>query len=177
MDVAAILNDTTDEKLRAALQDNPDGVLEQIAKEYSVSTFDVVKALPSGMRTIVSGERFQDVLTEVEAWGDILFIVHTPDIVLECVGRIPPGTFGRGYYNMHGDTPIGGHIKADNCTHIAFVARPFMKRTSCSIKFFNGSGEAIFKIFVRRDKERKLIDEQHASFTRLMDRYSSEPAN
>ena len=46
------------------------------------------------------------------AWGKILFIVHTADIVLECEGELPPGTYGRGYYNVHGDSPIGGHIRA-----------------------------------------------------------------
>jgi hypothetical protein len=64
----------------------------------------------------------------------MLFIVHTPSIVLECEGAIPPGEFGRGYFNLHGDSPIGGHIKADRCTPIAFVRRPFMGRESCSIR-------------------------------------------
>ena len=100
-------------------------------------------------------------------WGEVLFIVHTPDIVLECAGKIPPGTFGRGYFNLHGDSPIGGHIRAENCTHIVFVSRPFMGRPSRSLQFFNGAGEAMFKIFVRRDKKRELLPEQVARFDAL----------
>jgi putative heme utilization carrier protein HutX len=149
------------------LSKNADGVLEQIARDYGVSTLDVVRALPAEHRTMIGPEAFADILTSVGAWGPVLFIVHTADIVLECEGSVPPGTFGRGYYNLHGDSPIGGHIRAENCAAIAFVSRPFMGRSSCSIQFFNGQGEAMFKIFVRRDAERNLISEQVQRFQAL----------
>jgi heme iron utilization protein len=93
--------------------------------------------------------------------------VHTPDIVLECAGKIPPGAFGRGYFNLHGDSPIGGHIRAENCKHIVFVMRPFMGRASRSLQFFNSAGEAMFKIFVRRDSDRNLVREQVERFDAL----------
>ncbi len=153
--------------LAERLKQNADGVLEQIARDYGVSTFDVVHALPEEHRAILPGARFEEVLQALTAWGEVLFIVHTADIVLECAGTIPPGTFGRGYFNLHGDSPIGGHIKAANCTHVAFVGRPFMGRPSRSLQFFNGAGEAMFKIFVRRDKERNLLSEQVARFDAL----------
>jgi len=106
-------------------------------------------------------------MEDLQAWGEVLFIVHTPDIVLECVGKIPPGSVGRGYFNIHGDSPIGGHIKHDNCAGIAFVARPFMGRQSRSIQFFNADGGAMFKVFVRRDAERNLLPEQLERFDAL----------
>ncbi len=127
--------------LAARLAANSDGILEQIAQEYGVSTFEVVRNLPGDHASVVPGEHFGDIMEALTGWGDVLFIVHTPDIVLECEGKLPPGTFGRGYFNLHGDSPIGGHIKAENCRHIAFVARPFMGRASRSIQFFNGDGE------------------------------------
>ncbi|MGE0768416.1 MAG: heme utilization cystosolic carrier protein HutX [Hyphomicrobiaceae bacterium] len=138
-----------------------------IAVEHGVSTRDVVAALPAANQTFVSGERFQDVMADLQEWGEVLFIVHTTDIVLECVGRIPPGSVGRGYYNLHGDSPIGGHIRFESCSSIAFVARPFMGRRSCSLQFFNAAGEAMFKVFVRRDAERNLLSDQVARFEAL----------
>jgi hypothetical protein len=153
--------------LAARLALNPDGILEQIAREYGVSTLEVVRSLLPAQRTILEGARFAEILEDVGTWGDILFIVHTPDIVLECEGPLPPGSFARGYYNMHGDSPIGGHIRAENCRAIAFVARPFMGRASCSIQFFNEAGEAMFKIFVRRNAARELIPEQVQKFEAL----------
>lgn len=158
--------------LAERLAANPDGVLERIAEEHGVSTLDVVQALPDEHRTLVGAEHFESILKAVEAWGPVLFIVHTPDIVLECEGQIPPGSFGRGYYNLHGDSPIGGHIRAENCKAIAFVTRPFMGRHSCSIQFFNGKGEAMFKIFVRRDERRELISAQVHLFETLRASYA-----
>jgi len=156
--------------LAAQLALNADGILEQIAREYGVSTLgggtQSAARAPHGRRRQLFAEIMQDVTT----WGDILFIVHTPDIELKCSGPLPPGTYGRGYYNVHGESPIGGHIRAENCTAIAFVSRPFMGRPSRSIQFFNASGEAMFKIFVRRDEARELIAGQVAKFDALRER-------
>jgi len=156
--------------LAARLKLNADGILEQIARDYGVSTLEVVRNLPSEHSTVIEAKPFADIMQDVTTGGDILFIVHTPDIVLECAGPLPPGTFGRGYFNVHGDGPIGGHIRAENCAAIAFVSRPFMGRASCSIQFFNGAGEAMFKIFVRRDAARELIPAQVAKFDALHER-------
>jgi putative heme utilization carrier protein HutX len=153
--------------LQQRLATNPDGILEDIARTYCVSTLDVVRALPEAHRTIVAGDRFETIFEAVTGWGSILFIVHTPDLVLECEGPLPPGTFGRGYFNLHGDSPIGGHIRASRCKEIAFVSRPFMGRESRSIQFFNLDGDAMFKIFVRRDEARNLIADQVARFDTL----------
>jgi heme iron utilization protein len=161
------------EPLHERLAKNPDGIVERIAREYGVSTLAVVEALPGGHCTIVDGARFADVMKELESWGEVLFIVHTPDIVLECAGTIPPGTFGHGYYNIHGDSPIGGHIRAEHCKRIVFMARPFMGRASRSIQFFNGDGEAMFKVFVRRDEKREMKADQLAKFEDMRARYAA----
>jgi heme iron utilization protein len=153
------------------LAQSADGVLEQIAREYGVSTLDVVSALPAEHRGILAGDHFEEVMEALTQWGEVLLIVHTPDIVLECAGKIPPGSFARGYYNIHSDdSPIGGHLKAENCKHIAFVSRPFMGRPSRSLQFFNGAGEAMFKVFVRRDAERNMLPDQVRRFDELRNR-------
>lgn len=159
--------------LRARLAGNADGIVEALAREFGVSPLTVLREMPSDCRTLIAGDRFEAVMQDLQSWGEVLFIVHTPDIVLECAGRIPPGTFGRGYYNMHGDSPIGGHVKADNCDAIAFVSRPFMGRESLSIQFFNASGEAMFKVFVRRDENKQLKPEQVALFDGLRRKMAS----
>lgn len=161
------------EPLRERLAKNPDGIVERIAREYGVSTLAVVEALPAAHRTLIDGDKFAEVMKELESWGEILFIVHTPDIVLECAGTIPPGSFGRGYYNIHGDSPIGGHIRAEACARIVFLARPFMGRQSCSIQFFNGDGEAMFKVFVRRDEKREMLAHQVAKFEAMRAQHAS----
>lgn len=158
------------EKLAARLAGNPDGVLEVLAREHGVSTLDATRMLPPENCRFAPAEKFADVMGELTSWGDVLFIVHTPSIVLECEGAIPSGEFGRGYFNLHGESPIGGHIKADRCRTIAFVRRPFMGRESCSIQFFDQDGEAMFKIFVRRLEDRSMDPAQVARFEELRTR-------
>jgi putative heme utilization carrier protein HutX len=160
--------------LAERLAQSADGVLEQVAREYGVSTSAVVRALPVEHRSIVPGARFEEIMQALTQWGEVLLIVHTPDIVLECAGKLPPGSLARGTSNLHGDSPIGGHLKAENCRHIAFVSRPFMGRPSRSLQFFNGAGEAMFKVFVRRDKERNLLAGQVQLFDALRGRLAGE---
>ncbi len=155
------------ERVRQALAAKPDGVIEAIAREVGVSTLAVLEAAPEDQRRFIPAERFEALWLELSSWGTVLFIVHTPDIVLECEGSLPVGSFGHGYYNIHGDSPIGGHIKAGNCQTIALVDRQFHGRRSCSVQFFNGAGEAMFKVFVRRDEKRELLTDQVAKFEAL----------
>lgn len=163
------------EPLKDRLEKNPDGIIERIASEYGVSPLEVVELLPDHYRALIDGTKhFATVMDDITSWGEVLFIVHTPDIVLECVGELPPGSFSHGYYNIHGKSPIGGHIRAENCARIAFLSRPFMGRPSCSVQFFNRSGEAMFKIFVRRDEKRDLLTDQLAKFEALRARLSAD---
>lgn len=160
-------------RLQQRLAADPDGVIEALAREHGVTPLEATGMLPPEMCRWAPGDAFATVMGAVTCWGDVTFIVHTRDIVLECKGPVPPGTFGRGYFNLHGDSPIGGHIKADRCAAIAFVRRPFMGRESCSIQFFGPEGEAMFKIFVRRGADRSLDPAQVRLFEELAGRYGA----
>lgn len=158
--------------VRERLAAKPDGVLEAIARDVGVPTLAVLEETPHAERRPIDPAAFEEVWRDMAGWGDVLFIVHTPDIVLECEGALPVGSFGHGHYNIHGDSPIGGHIRADRCRAIYVVDRLFHGRRSCSVQFFNGDGEAMFKVFVRRDRQRNLVPGQLARFEALRQRFS-----
>lgn len=149
---------------------NPDGLLEQIARDYGVTTFEVVRHLPGEHCAVAPGEKLADVLEDLTGWGPVLFIVHTTSIVAEIKAAIPPAQRMRGYFNFHGEGPFGGHLKEDACSHIAFIDRPFMGRRSLSIQFFDADGAAIFKIFVARDANGELNPAQESMFAKLRER-------
>lgn len=155
------------DEIQAALEEKPDAVLDFVAKELNVSLSDVISCLPDDQVVSLLGEQFEAVMKGVAGLGTITFIVHTEDIVLECKGNVPEGSYGRGFYNIHGDSPIGGHIKADNCGFIYFVSREMMGRLSHSLIFCNKAGKAMFKIYLGRDENRELIPEQVGQFNRL----------
>ncbi|MEM8971287.1 MAG: heme utilization cystosolic carrier protein HutX [Pseudomonadota bacterium] len=159
--------------IAAYLAANPGEVLERVAAKFSASTLDVLRALSASDRTLVGCEHFDAIMADLTTWGEVLLIVHTPNIVLECKGVIPSGSHSHGYFNIHGDGPIGGHIKADRCDAIAFVARNFMGRASCSVQFFDKDGDAMFKVFVRRDENREMLADQVTKFSDLRSSFAS----
>lgn len=155
------------ERAVAALAEKPDGVIEQIAAKAEVTPAEVLSVLPEGAAVVVPAQQWERIWTDLSSWGEILMIVHTEDIVLEVEGRLPDGSEGHGWFNIHGDSPIGGHIRKERCVSIAFVDRVFHGRRSCSVWFMNADGKAMFKVFVRRDMERNLLDEQVKRFETL----------
>lgn len=157
--------------LRAQLADKPSGVLEMLAAENGVSLQTVTECLPEASRSFAPGECAEAVMADMAEWGAVTVLVHTQDIILECKGTLPKGKTARGFYNLDHGSPIGGHFRLDQCVTLAFVRRPFMGSDSCSVSFFNGRGEAMFKIFVGRDDNRQLIASQVERFTALQERF------
>ena len=156
----------------AALAEKPDGVVEAIAAKAEVTPAEILALLPDGAATSAPEDAFETIWAEMTGWGEVLFIVHTDDIVLEAEGSLPAGSEGHGWFNIHGDSPIGGHIARKNCAGITFVDRAFHGRRSCSVWFMNQKGAAMFKVFVKRDAARELIGEQLSKFEALRDSYA-----
>lgn len=155
------------ERARAALAEKPDGVVEAMAAQANVTPAEILAVLPAGAVVLAPGERFLTIWQDMTGWGDVLLIVNTDDVVLEVEGALPEGSEGHGWFNIHGDSPIGGHIRRDRCVSIAFVDRGFHGRRSCSVWFINADGRAMFKVFVRRDEERVLLADQLQRFGAL----------
>jgi putative heme utilization carrier protein HutX len=153
--------------VRRELAENPGGILEATAAQHGLPLQTVIECLPDTMWTRVAGDRFVDVMQDLSEWGPVTVIAHTKDIILEVEGPVPPGKLGHGFYNLHGDSPIGGHLRAGNCKAILFLRRPFMGTETVSVQFFNADGEAMFKVFVGRDETRALKADQVARFTQL----------
>ena len=145
--------------LQEFLKTEPDGTLEAIAEQYNTTLLEVVKNLPSP--TVVSGDKFDTVWDTVCEWGNVTTLVHTTDVILEFSGELPSGFHRHGYFGM------SGHIKAENCTHIALIERKFMGMDTASILFFNKEGSAMLKIFLGRDDHRQLLSEQVSAFHAL----------
>ena len=158
-------------RVRNALAAKSDGVLENLAAEHGVSYRAVLDCLGGEGVALVDATAFDAVWADMTSWGRIMFIVHTADGVFETAGSLPPGTHGHGYFNIHGDSPIGGHLKIDRCAAIYFIDRPFFGKRSCSVQFLNGDGAAMFKVFVGRDDQRQLQPEQLAKFVALRDQH------
>lgn len=166
------LDTPTLDSVRQDLAEKPDGVLEAIAENRNVPLQAVLGCLEKKAAAAVGAQHFEEIWRNLTLWGAITFVVHTRDGVFECKGAVPPGSLGRGYFNIHGDSPIGGHIRVDRCRSIYFVDRPFFGKRSCSVQFINSDGDAMFKVFVGRDEDRQLKPDQLARFEALRRRFA-----
>jgi heme iron utilization protein len=155
--------------IRAALNEQPDGVLDDIARRHGVPLRVVLDLLPRPAARSASGARFAEIWGDLVDWGSATFIVHTEDGVFETKAPLPPGSQGRGYFNIDGESPLGRHLRIGRCAAIYFIDRPFFGRRSCSLQFINIDGGAMFKVFVGRDEKRELLADQLARFERLRD--------
>jgi heme iron utilization protein len=155
--------------IKAALAEKSDGVLESLGEQHGVSYRAVLDCLQPAAQRRADKASFDQIWQDLTTWGAVMFIVHTADGVFETKAAIPPGTHGRGYFNIHGDSPIGGHLKVERCAAVYFIDRPFFGRRSCSIQFISIDGEAMFKVFVGRDEARDMKVDQLARYEALRD--------
>lgn len=155
--------------LRATMAADPGAIVETIARERGVSCREVVEALPPEMVRMAPGD-FIAAMGDIAGWGEVTVIVHTDDGIMEFTGEVPPGQVARGYYNLMSRTGLHGHIRHERCAAIGFVERPFMKRASASVLFFNADGGIMLKVFVGRDEAGNLRAQQLAAFRALAGR-------
>ena len=159
------------DKVREIIEKEPSKATGALAAELNMSEMEVIRSLPDDMVKEASKERFDDVIREVSQWGALTVIVSNESTILEVKAPFPIGTYGHGYYNLKSnDSPVGGHIKIDDLEAIFFVSKPFMGLESHSIQFFNKNGNAMFKLYLGRDENRKILPEQLNKFMALKER-------
>lgn len=153
--------------LKSFLSQNPGAVIEDVARERGVTARTVIEALPLEMVRIGGGDAFADVMQDIAQWGEVTLIVHTDDAIFEFTGPVPPGEIGRGYFNLMQPKGLHGHLRHQRCAAIAFIERPFMGKSSAFVAFLNVDGGVMFKVFVGRDENRALRQDQLDRFRAL----------
>lgn len=99
--------------------------------------------------------------------------LHRPHQGCHCRVRRSAARRGHGFYNLKGGDGLSGHLRATNCRAIVFLRRPFMGMDTLSAQFFNADGEAMFKIFVGRDENRRLRADQVERFGMLEAKFAA----
>lgn len=158
---------TTTLALQTRLARNPGVVLEKLAAEHAVSVAEVIECLPAAMWHKLDGTHAETLLQALPALGELTVIVHSADAIFEFTGPFPPGETGHGFYNLHGNTGLHGHLRLARCQAVYWVERPFMGRASASLLFTNLDGGIMFKVFVGRDATGELKAEQRAALQAL----------
>ncbi|MGP8306012.1 heme utilization cystosolic carrier protein HutX [Vibrio sp. YIC-376] len=152
-------------QVESLIEQEPQLLPLAIAEKLGVSEFEVVAALPQNMVAIAPGEHAQTILEYLAGFGPVTTIVHSFGSIFEVKAPFPKGKVARGYYNLMGrEGELHGHLKLENIKHVALVSKPFMGRESHYFGFFSECGSNIFKVYLGRNKQRELIEEQVAAF-------------
>lgn len=149
-----------------ALAATPHSALEDIARAANATPLAVLTALPAGEVTALPGALMVEVLDAMAGWGEITLVVNTGPVILEAKAPLQGGTVAQGMYNFKGK-PIGGHLKIDACTCVAFVRRQLFGSETRSVQFYDTEGSCMFKVYLGRDASRQMIPAQIAAFDAL----------
>lgn len=153
-------------QLKAAVfeldQQEPNISVAEIAMKMNTNERDVTLALPENMVSVIGGSYCQKILESLPEWGKVTTIIHSSGSIFEIKAPFPKGKVGHGYYNLVGgkNGELHGHLKIDLITDVAFVSKPFHGTETHFIGFYDQAGDCVFKIYLGRDKKRKLIPEQ-----------------
>jgi hypothetical protein len=79
------------EAVQASLKEQPDGVLDDIARRNGVPLRVVFDLLPVGAARSAPGERFVEIWGDLVDWGPVTLIVHTEDGGLRDEGAAAAG--------------------------------------------------------------------------------------
>ncbi len=158
------------EDLHSLVQEKKPFTISSFASMYGVSDLEVCYAMPENMRTITDGKNFETIWKELATWEKATVIILHLGSAFEISTKINVGAFGHGYYNIMGESPLEGHIKADEIHSIVFSTMPFMGLESLSVLFFDKTGRLIFSVYAGR-QNRQIIESVKTSFYKMKDEY------
>jgi heme iron utilization protein len=148
----AFLTDKNRNRVRSAVAADPGIMLDRLAATLGMPEAAVAEQLEPGMCTTLPAGAFTSVWQDMTQWEKVTLITHTPGAILEVRGRIPPGGFAHGYFNIGDpDNPIAGHIKAEEIQSICLVSKPFLGLESHSVRFYRKSGTLLFSVYAGRN--------------------------
>ncbi len=163
------------QKIREVLAGQPEGFPATIAQQLGVSEWAVVKELPAEAMRQAPVAAFDEIMAELTHWGEITFLVRNGSVVAEIKTSVPPGRHGERYFNLeHGVAPLGGHIGAKNLAAICFVEKQSRGNETLSIQFFDRQGDNMFKIYLSRTADKKIVPEQKEAYYKLRKRLTDD---
>ena len=125
---------------------------------------------------VIPGTHAQAVLEQLPDWGDLVTIVLHGGCVFEFKGPFPPGSVGRGYFNLQGTRPgFEGHLKLAAIDHIGFQDRPHAGRMAHALTFNDAQGQTLFKVFLGRDADGEIWPQQLAAYAALRSSLATAP--
>ena len=171
------MNAINEHALKAEVQrrfeESPEVLSAAVAAELNVSELEIIRQMAtldiSDVKvSLAEGDQFETIIDELREWGDIMLVLDVEGSIFEMVTPFPKGGKKFGYYNMSDSrTALKGHLKLDGYGAIALVSKPFHGVNTRSVQFFSPAGRPVFKVYIRRNKDKSFVAEQLERFNAL----------
>lgn len=153
----------TDQVL-ALISTEPHQTTLAMAQHLNIQEGTLIKQLPADWVTIWPATDLAELLQSLAGWGDMTTIVESCGSIFEFKGPLPAGRMARGYYNLMGERGLLGHLLLDTVESVALLSKPLMGKESHAFVFIAKSGACVFKIYLGRDVEHRLLPDQVVRF-------------
>jgi len=152
------------EQVLSLISAEPHQTTLALAQHLNIEEGTLIKLLPADWVTVWPATDLAELLQSLAGWGDMTTIVESCGSIFEFKGPLPAGRMARGYYNLVGEGGLQGHLLLDAVDSVALLSKPLMGKESHAFVFIAQSGTCVFKIYLGRDADRRLLPEQVARF-------------
>lgn len=121
----------------------------QLARELGVPEEQVIRALPDGMAVELDGSRWEELIRELEMFGQVHVIVTNGAATLESFGTFGNFSVFGEYFNVQSKS-LDMHIWFVQLGAIFALEKPGHMDgvNTLSFQFYDRSGAAAFKVFL-----------------------------
>jgi len=141
--------ENSSDRIRAAVAKNPRKMTLQLARDLGVPEVEVIRAFPPDRVTELEFARWEDLLRNLEALGNLRVLVSNGAATIEVDGQFGGFSTAGEFFNVQTDT-LDMHIRWQQLAAMFAVEKPghMDGMSTRSFQFFDQSGAAAFKIFL-----------------------------
>lgn len=137
------------DRIRAALKQNPRKMTLQLARDLDVPEVEVIRAFPPDRVVELDIARWEELLRSFEALGSVRVLVSNGAATIEADGQFGGFSTAGEFFNVQSES-LDMHIRWQQLAAAFAVEKPgHMDGTGTrSFQFFDQSGAAAFKVFL-----------------------------
>jgi putative hemin transport protein len=167
--VSPELRDSIRERIRQA----PSQMTLQLARDLGVPEVEILRSMPDRRAVELDIARWQEIIEEFPAFGDVHVIVTNGAATLESVGEFGHFSTWGEFFNVQTKS-LDMHIRFPNLGAVFAVEKPSHMTgvNTLSFQFFDKDGHAAFKVFLTFGSHAPS-EELQGRFDDLRSRYAS----
>jgi putative heme utilization carrier protein HutX len=158
-------------RIRAALEENPNQMTLQLARDVGVSEVEVLRQFPDGRAIELDASRWEELIRSFEALGTVHVIVSNAGATLEANGQFGNFSTWGEFFNVQTKS-LDMHIRWPQLAAAFAVEKPSHMTgiNTLSFQFYDQGGACAFKVFLSMGNA-KVPAERAALFNRLRERF------